>query len=139
MGDDPRLALLFSKYLRRHCTAEEVVELIGLLQEADASETLSAPMRALWEQVKGENTEYAVDWDKMYAVVSNTEEDLITLNQRRNRKLRRTWFRLAAACILGLTILGVGLVGVEGWEWGYRRLGVGAGSVGGGAKWRRSS
>jgi transmembrane sensor len=105
MGADPRLSLLFSKYLQRHCTPEEVVELIGLLQEADASETLSGPMQALWEQVKGENTEYDVDWDKMYAVVSNTEGDLITLNRRRNRNLRRARFRLVAASILALTVL----------------------------------
>ena len=97
MGFEFRLQLLFSKYLQRSCTAEEVEELIGLLQEANAEEGLSGPMEALWQKLKEDPTEYPVDWDKMYGMIRQTEEDLLFLNHRRNSRVRRGWYRAAAA------------------------------------------
>jgi transmembrane sensor len=105
MDTGSRLTSLFSKYLQRRCTPEEVAELVGLLQQAEATEDLTRPMQALWQQVKEERVEHEVDWDKMYGIIRNTEEDLMTLNQRRNSHTRRIWFRLAAASVLVLLAL----------------------------------
>jgi transmembrane sensor len=102
METGSRITSLFSKYLQRRCTPEEVAELVGLLQQAEATEDLTGPMQALWQQVKEERVEHEVDWDKMYGVIRNTEVDLMTLNRRRNSHTRRIWLRLAAASVLVL-------------------------------------
>jgi transmembrane sensor len=70
-----RLQELFARYLRRDITAQEVQELVTLLRQADAEKALSEQMRILWEDLKTENTEYLVDWDKMYGRVSEAGVD----------------------------------------------------------------
>ncbi|HTI07228.1 MAG TPA: FecR domain-containing protein [Puia sp.] len=107
MDSEANLQQLFSKYLQRRCTPEEVEELITLLQRADAEESLNGPMLALWEQLKDDKTQYPVDWDKMYGVLRRTEEDLLSLHQRRARPFHRRlplfrngWHRVAAVLVL---------------------------------------
>ena len=58
MNDPSRLQELFSHYQQRRCTAAEVEELIGLLQQADAEEALSGPMQELWSTFREHATEY---------------------------------------------------------------------------------
>jgi ferric-dicitrate binding protein FerR (iron transport regulator) len=103
MAPSYRLQELFSRYLQRRCTAAEVEELTGLLQQADAEEVLTEPMRALWEELRVSRTEHSVDWDKMYERISRTEEDLYTLNRRRQKSFhigRRAGGWVAAAAVL---------------------------------------
>ena len=100
MDDQLKLQSLFSKYLERSCTPEEVKELIGLLQAAKGEETLTEQMEALWQEIKEDPSEYPVDWDKMYGMIRQTEEDLIVLNQRRNTQVRRNWTQAAAAALI---------------------------------------
>jgi ferric-dicitrate binding protein FerR (iron transport regulator) len=113
MTPSERLESLFIKYLQRRCEPGEVEELAGLLQQADAEKALDGPMKALWTQIRDQQVEYPVDWDKMYETVSNTEEDLLTLNRRRHNKVRRIGYRMAAACIL-LLIAAITYWGIMG-------------------------
>ncbi|MHA4809908.1 FecR family protein [Flavitalea flava] len=101
MDTQQRLPILFAKYLQRSCTPEEVEELIALLQKAEAEEGLNGPMLALWQQAKEDKREFPVDWEKMYAAVSQTEDDLHSLHRKRNNRQRIiglsfTWSRVAA-------------------------------------------
>lgn len=100
MEDVPRLHLLFAKYLQRSCSPEEVEELIGLLQHGKAEESLGGPMEALWQELKEEDGEYPIDWNKMYGVISQTEEDLVYLSQRRKNRVSRRSLQVAAAVLL---------------------------------------
>lgn len=119
--DPSRLQELFDRYLQRRCTPEEVVELIALLERGDAAEALSEPMLRLWEELKG--VEYPVDWDRMYARVSQVENDLSVLNRKSAWRPRQrgaagptggwAWTVAAAACVV--LVLG-GLV-----FWGMNR------------------
>src|ERR1700754_3362939 len=78
-----RLQELFSRYLEKRCEPAEVAELVGLLEQADAAEALTEPMRVLWDELKGRTEEYpAVDWDSMYSRISQVEDDLSILNRR---------------------------------------------------------
>ena len=74
MNDPSRLQELFYLYQQRRCSAAEVEELIKLLQEADAEESLSGPMLDCWQQLKDHAAEYPVDWDAMYHRISRSEE-----------------------------------------------------------------
>ncbi|HEX9513847.1 MAG TPA: FecR domain-containing protein [Puia sp.] len=111
MDPDYKLQQLFAKYLQRRCTPEEVAELISLLQQGDAEESLSEPMQTLWGQLKEDKTEHPVDWDKMYGNLRRTEEDLFSLHQRRTRPayklhylFHRAWFKVAAILILCMMV-----------------------------------
>jgi transmembrane sensor len=94
MSDAMRLQFLFAKYLQRSCSPQEVEELVNLLDEAQAEETLSEPMRLAWEELKNEETRYDVDWDKMYATVAASTDypEILTSKQRKAR-----WWKYAAA------------------------------------------
>ncbi len=111
MDSESRLPLLFSRYLQRRCTPEEVAELVALLQQGEAESSLNGPMLALWQQIKEDKTEHPVDWDKMYNSLHRTEEDLLSLSQRRikpsfktNRLVHRGWFQVAAVLFLCMMV-----------------------------------
>jgi len=103
MDDPSRLHELFYLYQQRRCTAAEVEELIKLLQQADAEESLSGPMLDCWQQLRRHATEYPVDWDAMYRRISRSEEDLYTLHQRRAPSYK-TIYAIAAIMILAMLI-----------------------------------
>jgi ferric-dicitrate binding protein FerR (iron transport regulator) len=86
-----RLEELFSRYLRRRCTPEEVEELVALLQQEDAAERLSGPLQELWEQIKREQKIYPVDWRQMYRRV--------TLQQSPRPRIRLFYATAAAAAV----------------------------------------
>jgi transmembrane sensor len=136
MEPSQRLQQLFTLYLQRRCTPEEIEELTGLLQRADAEDLLTEPLQELWEEFRANKTEYPVDWDKMYGQVSQTEEDLYTLNRRRRRPLLHIRRRgLAAAAVLVVLIgaavyWGVSRPSRKGGEAGRAEIGQAPGSEG---------
>ncbi|HEY4289389.1 MAG TPA: FecR domain-containing protein [Puia sp.] len=99
-----RLQELFSRYLEKRCEPAEVAELVGLLEQADAAEALTEPMRVLWDGPKARPVEYPVDWDSMYSRVSQVEHDLSALNRRRGRRITTGHYAVAAAVLLLLAI-----------------------------------
>ncbi len=123
MDPSQRLQELFSLYLQRRCEPAEVAELVALLEQADAAETLTEPMLRLWEELKDSGMEYPVDWDKMYGRIGQVENDLSVLSG--HRQGRRVGLRMAvAACVLVVVAAGV--------YWGMEvgRAGVGRAEVG---------
>jgi transmembrane sensor len=102
-----RLQFLFSKYLNRSSTPEEVAELVALLQQPEADEAISGPMESLWIELRENKAQCGVNWDKMYGILSQTEADLVYLNQRRNTGARKTFIRVAAVAILCFLVCGI--------------------------------
>lgn len=100
-----RLQELFSLYLEKRCEPADVAELIRLLEQADAAEALTGPMRLLWEELTVQPVEYPVDWEGMYSRISQVEDDLSNLNRRRG--LWRVGLRLAAAASVIVAVAGV--------------------------------
>ncbi len=95
-----RLQELFSRYLDKRCAPAEVAELVGLLEQADAAEALTEPMRVLWDELKVRPVEYPVDWEGMYSRISQVEHDLSALNRRRGRRLTIRHYAVAAMLLL---------------------------------------
>lgn len=60
--------------------------------------------RKLWNQLKGNKTEYPVDWDKMYDAVRNSSHRLPDSSPRKKRLSR--WSGVVAACVLLLLAAG---------------------------------
>ncbi len=105
---DTRLQELFDRYLQRRCGPEEVAELVVLLERADAVEALSEPMFRLWEELKASRVEYPVDWERMYARVSQVGDDPIFQPRKRG------WLmRVAVAASVVVVVTGVVLWGMN--------------------------
>lgn len=106
MDTSLHLKELFYRYLQRDIQPAEVEELVKLLGQAEAEETLSGPMLALWEQLKARPVEYPVDWDRMYRQVSQVEDDLSTLKRHRGAMLRRiAWRRAGWGAVAAIFLL----------------------------------
>lgn len=97
--DEQLLRALFDKYINRQCSAEEVKQLVTLLQEAKAEDALSEPMEMLWEQIRTEKRTYAVDWTRIYKTVTG-QAKVVKLS-----KLKRYWW---AAAVVIICVLGIG-------------------------------
>ncbi len=95
-----RLRFLFNKYLQLSCTAEELEELIALLQQADADEMLTEPMQELWERLRVNKVGYEVDWDKMYNTVLGSEEIFSSPGRGGSGNIWRMWWRIAAVVVV---------------------------------------
>lgn len=113
MADQKRLQELFDKYVRRTCTPEEVHELVSLLQDADSNEMLDQPMRRLWNQVRKEQMDYPVDWQKMY--------DRITGAPDQKDRPKRIGLRRPLA--VAATVAGIIALSLVGYLW-YKNAGV---------------
>jgi transmembrane sensor len=124
-----RLHELFDLYLQRRCGPEEVAELVILLERADAAEVLTEPMRRLWEEIRGNDTAYPVDWERMYARVSQVEDDLVMLGRPR----RGFVWRVMVAASVVVVVAGVILWGMNGRNVGKAAVGVPAQAVAVGA------
>lgn len=106
MSDAMRLQLLFARYLQRSCSPQEVEELASLLSQTEAEETLTEPMRLVWEELKNNNTEHDVDWDGMYTSVTNTKDYPEIINNKPDHKAG--WWKYAAAVsVISIVILSV--------------------------------
>lgn len=99
MSELVRLQILFSKYLNRNCSPQEVVEMIALLNSTQADEIADPPMRHLWEQLKKDTTAHNVDWKRMYASIVLSAEEVQSPE-------RGKWRRYIAAAIV-LPVIGL--------------------------------
>jgi transmembrane sensor len=102
MSELVRLQILFSRYLDRSCSPQEVAEMIALLNKAQAGDIVDPPMRQLWEQLKNDTTIHDVDWKRMYASITSSNETVTALPNRSK------WWRYTAAAVL-LSGLGIGI------------------------------
>ncbi len=93
---DQRLHYLFDKFLKKTCSSREVEELVNLLQKEEATDALMPHMHEVWEQIKSEQKEYPVDWQKIYQQITSQEKPASVV------KRMSTW-RIAAA-IAGLIV-----------------------------------
>ncbi|HEY4154137.1 MAG TPA: FecR domain-containing protein [Puia sp.] len=96
MDRSSRLNYLFEKYLHRLSSAEEVEELVRLLQLDQPPGALRDRLSDLWESVKEEPVPDTVDWENMYQTVIHSEERLPVIRERKNR----TWLKIAAALFI---------------------------------------
>src|SRR5258705_9869874 len=82
MDKSARLRFLFTKYLQRQCSPDEVEELIVLLQQRDADEAITEEMELLWEEARKDKTRHDVDWDKIYfSAINKAERADMVINQ----------------------------------------------------------
>ncbi len=102
-----RLPFLFDKYLQKQCTSEEVAELANLLQTAEAESLLTEPMLAVWQHIKDAGTEYPVDWNTMYNVISSTQAKPGAYVH--SRKFYATPFFLKSVAALLILFAGIGI------------------------------
>ncbi|HEY9261685.1 FecR family protein [Chitinophaga sp.] len=100
MASSERLSLLFDRYLRRACTPDEVKELVSLLQDPAAAETLSPAMAALWERIREEDFSYPVNWQQVYETVTYTAVEDI----EQPMTTRRKWWWPVAAAVLAIVV-----------------------------------
>ncbi len=101
--DQPiRLQYLFERYLEGACSPAEVEELVTLLHQEGADPFLKEPLQALWDRSAEDTTAHAVDWDKMFAAIRPSEDELVGFRQYQERHALRWWLRGAAAAVLCL-------------------------------------
>lgn len=68
--------------------------MIGLLQQQEAEEALTPAMQDIWHRLRQDTTEYAVDWDKMYGVISGRKKGGWI------RRAGNAWYKVAAVLVL---------------------------------------
>src|SRR5258705_1380403 len=96
------LRILFGKYMDRQCSASEIKELIGLIQQADAEDILTEPMETLWEELKQDPGQYAVDWEQIYKNVMNAENKsakIFTIQKFSVLNIQKFWW-VAASIVM---------------------------------------
>jgi len=74
MNKSSKLRFLFVKYLQRQCSAEEVDQLVLLMQEPGAEDALKEEMELLWEEFENDKTQHVVDWQKMHDSFISSEK-----------------------------------------------------------------
>lgn len=94
---DQRLKYLFDKFLKKECSSHEVEELVALLQEKEATDTLMPRMQEVWERIKSEQKNYPVDWQQMYQHI--TSQKRIVSATGRGTRLRRIAAAIAAVVV----------------------------------------
>jgi len=99
MDHPNRLQWLFDRYLAGACSAQEVEELVILLNQEGADHLLTGQMQAVWDRIHTDHPTYPVDWDKMLGEITQSE-DL--------RSLRVPWFKWVAAAAVLFLLMGVG-------------------------------
>ncbi|MES1213963.1 MAG: hypothetical protein ABUT20_00485 [Bacteroidota bacterium] len=100
-----RIRFLFAKYLERQCSADEIEELMALLQQAESEEALSEEMQLLWEEVRKNKIQYNIEWDKMYSsIVSSGEHTEVIIKKATEGKSSRYYviatFFIIIFCLL---------------------------------------
>src|SRR4051812_33113687 len=112
MDVNEHVSLLFGKYLKKECSAEEFEEMMTWLVAMDDGEKnqLSAPMKALWEKAmanKLPSVADQVDWDRVFNRVLNEVEQAPAASIELKQPPRIGWRRVAVAVvIMGLLITG---------------------------------
>jgi ferric-dicitrate binding protein FerR (iron transport regulator) len=91
-----RLRFLFDKYLQKRCSPEELEELLLLLHEDHARDSLDSRLKELWGEIHAEDISNPVDWATMYQTVIHAEERLPLFRTSRTP----TVLKIAALLIL---------------------------------------
>jgi len=99
MDKSARLRFLFTKYLQRQCSPDEMEELIILLQQGEADEALTEEMELLWEEARKDKTRHDVDWDKMYSSVISSEEQADVIINRATSRSRWLYYVVTAVSV----------------------------------------
>ncbi|HZZ74506.1 MAG TPA: FecR domain-containing protein [Puia sp.] len=105
MDVNEHVRLLFDKYLRKECSAEEFEEMMTWLLAMDEGEKnkLSAPLKELWDKAMAHqlpSTAERVDWDNVYNKVVNVGEQDSSIPIDINQPRRMEWKRVAIAIVL---------------------------------------
>ena len=105
MDLNEHVQLLFAKYLRKDCSEKEFEELLTWLVTMDEDEknTLSTPLRELWDQAKAgklESTADQVNWDHIFNRVLHLTDQTHIIPPDEAFPRRIDWRRIAAAAII---------------------------------------
>lgn len=98
--DISRFETLLARYAARRSSPEELEALRDLLQTPAADEYSETAMLPLWERLKEQSVDYAVDWEALYASVlaATGETKVVAMHARRH-----SWIKwVAAACLIGV-------------------------------------
>jgi ferric-dicitrate binding protein FerR (iron transport regulator) len=112
MDVNEHVDLLFAKYLRKECSAEEFEEMMTWLVAMDEGEKnkLSEPLKKLWDKAMADklpSTAEHVDWDRVFNTVLNSGEQTASIPIDVKQPARIYWKRVAVAVvILGMIISG---------------------------------
>ncbi|HET6999886.1 MAG TPA: FecR family protein [Puia sp.] len=112
MDVNEHVDLLFAKYLRKECSAEEFEEMMTWLVAMDEGEKnkLSEPLKELWDKAMADrlpSTAEQVDWDRVFNTVVNSGEQTAAIPFDVRPPVRIGWKKVAVAIvILGLIISG---------------------------------
>ncbi|HEV2352962.1 MAG TPA: right-handed parallel beta-helix repeat-containing protein, partial [Puia sp.] len=75
MDQAQRLRELFDRYVHQNLLPAEAVELVSLLERADAEDILSEPLRGVWEELKNRQIDRKVDWGRMFREASEMRRE----------------------------------------------------------------
>lgn len=106
MDVNEHVRLLFEKYLRKECSAEEFEEMMTWLVAMDEGEKnkLSAPLIELWDKAMAHqlpSTAEQVDWDRVFHKVVNAgEQDGSAIPIEYEQPNRIGWKRVAVAVVI---------------------------------------
>lgn len=108
MDVNERVHQLFAKYLRQECSEWEFEEMLTWLVAMDERKknTLSAPLKELWDQAnagKLQSTADQVNWDLVYDRVVHSDQQ--TSKFVLNNSVRRIWWKWAAAAAVTVGII----------------------------------
>jgi transmembrane sensor len=112
MDVNEHVRILFEKYLRKECSAEEFEEMMTWLVAMDEGEKnkLSAPLIELWDKAmagKLPSKAEQVDWDRVFKRVLNAGEQTPAITVDLKQPPGIGWKRVAVAVvILGMIISG---------------------------------
>lgn len=99
MDQSDRLKFLFDKYLQRQCSHAEVEELIARLQQHHEPGILNGRLMEIWDDIRKEDMDHPVDWDRIYQSIIRSEENFPTFGSHRARR----WMGIAALALILLT------------------------------------
>jgi transmembrane sensor len=105
MDVNEHVRLLFEKYLRKECSAEEFEEMMTWLVAMDEGEKnrLSAPLKELWDKATAHqlpSTSDQVDWDLVFHNVVDVEERIPAIPIEIDQNKRIGWKRIAVAVVI---------------------------------------
>ncbi len=112
MDVNEHVRLLFEKYLRKECSAEEFEEMMTWLVAMDEGEKnkLSAPLIELWDKAMADrlpSTAEQVDWDRVFERVLNADEQVPAIITDLKQPPGIGWKRVAVAVVIfGMIIFG---------------------------------
>ena len=92
MNKSSKLRFLFVKYLQRQCSAEEVDQLVLLMQEPGAEDALKEEMELLWEEFENDKTQHVVDWQKMHDSFISSEKSADRLIHKATSRTKRIYY-----------------------------------------------